>query len=163
MCLRWNFCKMILCSFLHVSQLSKGNVYNYVIMLTVFRIAAVRQWNVQWVALKVNALSRLKNNVQPTLNFTLKLTESINKNKHEIKTHCWNSHVILACIYKSLLSWVIFRSAPHCKCNAVPGELLSKFAVTKPWLLIMWRKRENLQITWSLQIMCYDKHFEIIT
>ncbi len=67
-------------------------------------------WNVQccrgpgmW--LRITALIMY----HPILNSTVNLTNSVNKSKHEIKTHIWSNHAVLSLLLQALLSWLVFH------------------------------------------------------
>lgn len=60
-----------------------------------------------------------------------------------------------ACTVFELLVNRVSRNAPHCKCNAVPGELLSKFTISgNPYGADYVMK---MLTCISLQIMHYGK------
>lgn len=65
-------------------------------------------------------------NFPPTLNPTIKLTDSVKKRKREIKTHILRQYKYLSSFIRTYV-FHFYPNAPHCTCSAVPGEVLSKF------------------------------------
>ncbi len=127
----------------------------YYNMLVLVFFVTFSKWNVQWVVLKVcsvwtwyetdvcesgnvlllcayrGPLEMLENNIPPTLNSTLNLTDSVHKNICEIKTKA--SMLFELSLWAILWNdlWLMFRGT---QCNAVPGELPGKFTTSeKPY------------------------------
>ncbi len=115
-----------------------------------------QKWNVQWVALKFNALLPLKNIVRPTLNLSLNLTDSVNKSKCRIKINLLEPE----CHFSLLLQvFELFHdqwdSTLHITSNAVPGALPSKFTMSE--IHNVMQMSECIEVITQYFIIHYDK------